>query len=121
MSFPERKRLLPVFSEKKQDANCAVPLRFERTHRLHRLACLTPFRAADRKTSWKTGDGSSCTVPLVIWIVYYSLRKISVRLYFFKSSALFTKSALTEIAPFTYGFSFSAVLPMPLPPDVANA
>lgn len=77
MSFPERKRLLPVFSEKKQDANCAVPLRFERTHR---LPCLTPFRAADRKTSWKTGDGSSCTVPLVIWIVYYSLRKISVRL-----------------------------------------
>ena len=47
--------------------------------------------------------------------------QLQIFLYFFKSSALFTKSALTEIAPFTYGFSFSAVLPMPLPPDVANA
>ena len=44
-----------------------------------------------------------------------------VQISLIRSSALLTRSAVTETAPFTYGFSFSAVLPMPLPPDVANA
>ena len=35
--------------------------------------------------------------------------------------ALETRSAVTETAPLTNGFSFSAVFPIPLPPDVANA
>ena len=40
---------------------------------------------------------------------------------FFTSSAVLISSASTFLAPLTYSSSFSAVLPMPPPPDVAKA
>lgn len=39
----------------------------------------------------------------------------------FTSTALCTSFAFTDAAPFTWGASFSAVRPMPLPPEVAKA